>query len=76
MLPKRRVLTKQRMCESSYRALCLTDPLVISCTAHKNIFLLRAFQDICLTAGFGQFYAAQIKYFVALLQEHVGQNVP
>lgn len=49
-----RVLTKQRMCESSYCALFFTDPLVTSCTAHKNMFLLRAFQDIHLTAGFLQ----------------------
>lgn len=72
----RRVLTKQSMCESSYCALFLTDPLAISCTAHKNMFLLRAFQDICLTARFVQFCAASIKYFVALLQAHMGQNVP
>lgn len=64
------------MCESSYCALFLTDPLVISSTAHKNIFLPGTFQDIRLTAGFFQFYAAQIKYFVALLQAHMGQSVP
>lgn len=72
----RRVLTKQKTCESSYCALFFPDPLVISCTAHKNMFLLRAFQDIRLTAGFLQFYAAWIKYFVALLQAHMGKMLP
>lgn len=57
-------------------AFFLTDPLVISCTAHKNMFLLRAFQDIRLTARFVQFCATLVKYFVALLQAHMGQNVP
>lgn len=64
------------MCDFLYRDPFLTDPLVTSCTAHKNISLLRAFQDVCVTAGIVQFYAAWMKYLVALLWHPWGKMFP
>lgn len=64
------------MCDFLYHDPFLTDPLVTSYTAHKNISLLRAFQDVCVTAGIVQFYAAWMKYLVALLWHPWGKMFP